>query len=68
MAVGLLWVLCCQVEISVMGQSLIQSNATECVCVSLSVIKCNNNLYTYNEYIERGQDYKQRKKNYKDPI
>jgi hypothetical protein len=26
-----------------------------CVCVPMSVIKCNNNLYTNSESIERGQ-------------
>jgi hypothetical protein len=41
----------CHVEVSVMDRSLIQRSASE--CVSLSVTKCNNNLYTYNEHIPR---------------
>jgi len=54
----------CQVEVSVTGRSLFQRNPTVCVCVclyvcvcvcvrasvhvSLSIIKGNNNLYTYH--------------------
>jgi hypothetical protein len=38
----LLWIVCCQVEVSVTGRSFVQRNPTECmcvcVCVSLSVI------------------------------
>jgi hypothetical protein len=37
-------VVCCHVEVSAMGQSFIQSSSTKCMCVSLSVIKCNKNL------------------------
>ena len=38
-------VVCCQVEVSATGLSFVQRNPTECVCVcvSLSVIECNNN-------------------------
>jgi hypothetical protein len=39
----------CQVEVSVMGRTLIQGSASE--CVSLSVTKCNNDLYIYNEQV-----------------
>jgi hypothetical protein len=42
----LVWVLCLvQLEASAMGRSLVQRSPTECVCVcvSLSVIRCNNN-------------------------
>ena len=46
---SLLSVVCCQVEASATGRSLIQSSPTKCVCVSLSVIKWKNNLCTYNE-------------------
>jgi hypothetical protein len=35
-------VVCCQVEISGTGWSLVQRSPTECVCVSPSVIRCNN--------------------------
>ena len=38
-------VVCLQVEVTVMGQSLVQRSPTEwcvCVCVSLSVNRCNN--------------------------
>jgi hypothetical protein len=40
---GCLWlvnVVCCQVEVSATGRSLVQSSRTECVCVSLSVVRC----------------------------
>ena len=44
MDVYLLWMLSVvQVEVSVTGRSLVQMSPTECVCVSLSVIRCNNN-------------------------
>jgi len=36
-----------------MGRFLVQGNPTECVCVSLSVVKCNTNIY--HEYIAGGQ-------------
>jgi hypothetical protein len=49
MDVSLVSAVCCQVEVSAMRQSLIQSSPTECVYVSLRVIKCNNNLCTYNK-------------------
>jgi hypothetical protein len=35
-------VVCCQVEVSVSGRSLVQGIPTECVCESLSVIMCYN--------------------------
>ena len=38
--------MCCQVEVSALGQSLVQSSPIECVCVcvcvSFSVIGCKN--------------------------
>ena len=34
-------VVCCQVEVSATGRSLVKRNPTDC-CVSLCVIKCNN--------------------------
>ena len=34
---------CCQVEVSTSGRFLVQRNPNECVCLSLSVIRCNNN-------------------------
>ena len=34
---------CCQVEVFTMGQSLVQRSFSECVCVSLCVIRHNNN-------------------------
>jgi len=50
MDICLLWVLFCQVEVSATGRSLVQRSPTKCVCVYVSfcVIRCNNNLYTYN--------------------
>jgi hypothetical protein len=36
-------VVCCQVEASATGWSLVQRSPTECVCVSFSVISCKNN-------------------------
>ena len=35
------------------GPSLVQRCPSEFVC--LSVIKCNNNLYTYNKQVDRRQ-------------
>jgi hypothetical protein len=42
---SLVSVICCQVEVSTIGRSLVQGSPTEfvCVCVSLSVIRCNSN-------------------------
>ena len=40
---GMVNVLCCQVEVSAQGRSLVQRSPTECVCVSLCVIRGNNN-------------------------
>jgi len=48
MDIYLLWVLFCHVEVSATGRSLVQRSPTKCACVSFCVIKCNNNLYTYN--------------------
>jgi len=54
----LLWVLCCQVDVSGSDWSLVQMSPTECgacECVCLiSVIKGNHNLYTGNEWVHRG--------------
>ena len=46
---SLLNVVCRQVEASATGRSLVQRSPTKCVCGSLRVINCDNNLYTYNE-------------------
>ena len=40
-------VVCCQVEVSATGRSLVQGSPTDCV-MFLFVIKCNNTLYTYS--------------------
>jgi hypothetical protein len=45
MNVGLLRVMCCQVEVSATGRSIVQRSPTDCG-VSLCVIKCNKTLYT----------------------
>ena len=34
-------VVCCQVEISATGRSLIQRNSTECLCVCVCVTECD---------------------------
>ena len=34
---------CCQVEVSATGRSRVQKRPTLCVCVLLSVIRCNSN-------------------------
>jgi len=47
-------VVCCQVEVSAMGRSLVQSSATEC-SVCLSVIMGNYDSNTYNEWVEEGR-------------
>jgi hypothetical protein len=54
-------VVCCQVEVSATGRSLIQSSPTECVCVSLSVIKCKNNPLHLQWVRRRGQTKKEKK-------
>jgi len=48
---------CCQVEVSASGRSLFQGSPTEwvrvCVCVSLSMIRCNSNhLFPQTSYFE----------------
>jgi len=48
-------VLCCQVKVSASGRSLVQRRPYE--SLSPSLIRCNNNLYIYNGYADRGQDY-----------
>jgi hypothetical protein len=54
MNICLLSVLCVvQAQDTAIGRSLVQGRPTECVCVSLRVIKCNNHpLYTYSEWVE----------------
>ena len=41
---SLVSVVYCRVEVAAKGRSVIQRNPTECVCQSLSVIKCNGNV------------------------
>jgi hypothetical protein len=36
-------VVCCQVEVSATDRSLVQRSGTECLCVLLDAIRCNNN-------------------------
>jgi len=36
-------VVCCRVEVSATGRSLVQRSRTECLCVSLGVIRRNSN-------------------------
>ena len=43
---SVLSVVCCQVEVYATGQSPVQRIPTVCVCVSLSVIRCNSNTRT----------------------
>ena len=54
---------CCvlSVEIPATGRSLVQRRPTESVCVTL--IACNNDLYTYNEYALRGRGRDRRRPN-----
>jgi len=35
--------MCCQVEVSARGPSLVQTSPTEYICVALSVLKCHSN-------------------------
>jgi hypothetical protein len=57
-------VVCCQVEVSAPGRSLVQRSPTECG-VSLIVIRLNINLYTYNGWVE---EVKLRKKEGKEGL
>jgi hypothetical protein len=51
---SLVRVVCCQVEVSAKGRSLVQSNASECgLC--LNVIKGNYNSNTYSDWAEEGR-------------
>jgi hypothetical protein len=54
---------CCQVEVSATGRSLVQRNPIECVCVcvSLNVIKRNNNPVHLQSVGRRGQTKKERR-------
>ena len=55
---------CCVLsEVSAKGRPLVQRVPTEsvCVCVSLSVIRCNNNSHNYNEQAEVTLEKKERK-------
>jgi uncharacterized protein YsxB (DUF464 family) len=56
-------VVCCQVDVSATGRSLVQRRPSECVCVcvSLSVITCNNNLLHLRRVRIRGQTKTERK-------
>jgi hypothetical protein len=49
--VSLVSVVCCQVEVSATGLSLVRGSHTECVCVCvlLSVFKGKSSRYAYNE-------------------
>ena len=54
--------MCCQVEVSASGRSLARGVLPSvCVCVSLSVIKCNNNTLHLQWLRRRGQTKKERK-------
>jgi hypothetical protein len=45
-------VVCCQVEVSAAGRSLVQRSPTESVCVLLREIRCNYKPHSYNGYVE----------------
>jgi len=62
MDVSLVRAVCCQVEVSAMHRPLVQTSPNECVCVSLRVTKCNNNLCTYNRQVEEVKTKKERQK------
>jgi hypothetical protein len=51
-------VVCCQVEDFATGRSLVQRSPTECVYVSLSVIRCKNNPLLLQRIDRRGQTEK----------
>jgi len=50
---SLVSVVCCQVGVSASGWSIVQRSPTDCLCVSLSVIRGNNNLEPFNELVEK---------------
>jgi hypothetical protein len=53
-------VVCCMVEVSATGRSLVQRSPTDCG-VSLCVIKCNNPSTPNHSHLERGWTKKDRK-------
>jgi len=53
-------VVCCQVEVSVWADHSSRGGLPS-VCMSLSVIRCKNNVRTYREETERGKDYGRQK-------
>jgi len=48
----LVYAVCRQVEVSATGRSLEQRSRMDCVCVSLSVIRCKDNPF-YPQYVDR---------------
>jgi len=60
---SLVSVVCCQVEFSETGRSLVQAGPTECMCVcvfvSMSVIRCDSNPLHLPWLGRRGQDKKE---------
>jgi hypothetical protein len=54
-------VVCCKVEVSATGRSLVQRSPTDCD-LSLCVIKCNNPSTPDHGYVERGWTKKERYK------
>jgi hypothetical protein len=57
-------VVCCQLEVSATGRSLVQRNPTECAraCASLCVIRCYNKPLHFLWVGRRGKTKKERKK------
>ena len=62
MGVCLMRVVCCQVEVSATGRSLVQRSPIECVRVYFSVIRCNNNPL-YLQWVGRRGHTKRKKEN-----
>ena len=58
-AASVVW---CQVDVYATGWSLVQGSPTDCVCMSLSVIRCNIDLLHLHWAGRRGRTKKERKR------
>ena len=55
-------VVCCQVQVSATGRSLVQGSPTECVCIFIRVTRCNNKPLHLQWSVRCGQSKKEERK------